>query len=530
VRLNPEVPAKLEDTINRLLEKDRHLRYQSAADLRSDLKRLKRDSDSGRAGSHRAVAEDSESSGQEKAIVVMPFENISPEAEQEYFCDGMTEEIITDLSQIRSLRVISRTSAMRLKGIEKNIATISRDLNVQYVLAGGVRKAGNNLRITAQLIEGASDRHLWAQKYSGTLEDVFDIQEQVSRSIVEALALELSPEDDRRLAERPIENVHAYECYLRARQETWRFCEEGLERALELIRSGLELAGDNAVLFAARGTVYWQYINIGVDPRQNDHYLTEAEEGARRALELDPQSCQGYVLRGLIFNKRGMTQEAVKHLKRALVIDPDDPDALYWLALLYSLHGKAPAARPLAARYLEVDPLTNFSFIVGWLDYVEGNLEAGLEPFRRTYAMAPNDIGVRWVYAIALAGAKRSDELSRIVDSLAVDAPTNPLTVSVLFLKHALLGNKDEALRVVTPEFEAACRWDEVLPWMLAGGYAMIDQKEQAYHWLEYAFSRGFINYPFLSQYDPFLENLRGEDRFKQLMERVKREWEHFEV
>jgi non-specific serine/threonine protein kinase len=324
--------------------------------------------------------------------------------------------------------------------------------------------------------------------------------------------------------------VHAYECYLRARQETWRFSEKGLERALELIRHGLELAGENAVLLAARGAVYWQYINIGADPAQNDLYLGKAEEAANKALELNPESCQGHFLRGLISNKRGDMREAVSQLRQAVGMSADDPDALYWLSLFYSFCGKESAARPLAARYMEVDPLTNFSFIVGWLDYVEGDLEGGLEPFRRACAMAPDDIVARWAYALPLAGTKRLEELSSIVDSLVADAPTHVFTLSARFLMHALQGDKEEALKAVTPEFEAASQWDEVLSWMLAGGYAMLDEREKAYRWLEHAISRGFINYPFLSQYDPFLENLRGEDRFKQLMERVKREWEHFGV
>jgi len=144
---------------------------------------------------------------------------MSPDPDQEYFSDGLTEEIITDLSKIHTLRVISRTSAMRLKGTEKDIKKIGKELNVGYVLEGSVRKAGNNIRITAQLIDATSDSHIWAEKYSGTLEDVFDIQERVSRSIVDALKLKLSPEEDQRIAQRPIDNVHAYECYLKARYE-----------------------------------------------------------------------------------------------------------------------------------------------------------------------------------------------------------------------------------------------------------------------------------------------------------------------
>ena len=152
------------------------------------------------------------------SIVVLPFDDISPGKENEYFSDGLTEEIITDLSYVHDLRVISRTTAMMFKGTQKAIKTIAQELNVKYVLEGSVRKAGNDLRITAQLIDATSDAHLWAEKYSGTLDDVFDIQEKVSRSIVDALKLKLSPEEKQKIAERPIENVQAYESYLRARQ------------------------------------------------------------------------------------------------------------------------------------------------------------------------------------------------------------------------------------------------------------------------------------------------------------------------
>ena len=151
---------------------------------------------------------------------------MSPNKDNEYFSDGLTEEIITDLSHIHDLRVISRNSAMMLKGTRRETKNIGKELNVQYVLEGSVRKAGNNLRITAQLINALTDDHLWAEKYSGTLDDIFDIQEKVSRSIVNALKLKLNPEESRKIAERPIDNVQAYELHLRARYEMSLFTEE----------------------------------------------------------------------------------------------------------------------------------------------------------------------------------------------------------------------------------------------------------------------------------------------------------------
>jgi adenylate cyclase len=173
----------------------------------------------------------------EKSIIVLPFENISPDPDQEYFSDGLTEEIITDLSQIQSLRVISRNSSMMLKGTRKATKTIAKELNVQYVLEGSVRKAGNNLRIVAQLIDAKTDTHLWAEKYRGILDDIFDMQEKVSQSIVNALKVKLTPKEDSQIPEqiairqeavlspeekrviekKPTENIEAYNLYLRGR-------------------------------------------------------------------------------------------------------------------------------------------------------------------------------------------------------------------------------------------------------------------------------------------------------------------------
>ena len=182
------------------------------------------------------------------SIAVLPFTNLSPDPDNEYFSDGLTAELIADLSKVRALRVISHSSAMRLKGTDKSLMTIGHELNVRYVLEGSVRKAGNSIRITSQLIDATDDTHLWAEKYSGTLEDVFDIQERVSREIVKALQIELTSDDDHRVAARPIDDVSAYECYLRAKHEIFRYAQEGLDRALALLRQGLEIAGDNALL------------------------------------------------------------------------------------------------------------------------------------------------------------------------------------------------------------------------------------------------------------------------------------------
>ncbi|HET6899036.1 MAG TPA: hypothetical protein VFK70_11835, partial [Vicinamibacteria bacterium] len=201
----------------------------------------------------------------EKSIAVLPFANLSTDAENEYFADGLTDEVTADLSKVRALRVTSRTSAMTFKGTAKDCKTIARELGVRYVLEGSVRRAGRRLRITAQLVDASTDHHLWADKYDGGVEDVFAFQERLARVIVDALKLELSGDEDRRLGEHPIGSLPAYECYLRARQEGWRWRPDAIDRAVRLLRDGLALVGENARLYAALGLAHLQYREAGID-------------------------------------------------------------------------------------------------------------------------------------------------------------------------------------------------------------------------------------------------------------------------
>ena len=294
MHFNPDCPAELEKIINKLLEKDRRLRYQSAKDILVDLQRLRRSLISGPQARPAHAPE-------RASIVVLPFENLSPDPEQEYFCDGMTEELIADLSHVQVLRVISRTSAMRLKGTAKDLQTIAAELKVRYVLEGSVRKAGNNLRITAQLTDAAGDEHLWADKYNGTLDDVFDMQEKVSRAIVGALRLKLTATEDRQIAKRPLPNAQAYDCYLRARSLTWRGNKEAIDEAVRTLEAGLRIVGENALLYAGLGYAYWEYVRFGV---KQEEALAKAEEYARRAYgRSDGSSGAGYgdIPIGLLF-------------------------------------------------------------------------------------------------------------------------------------------------------------------------------------------------------------------------------------
>ncbi len=509
-----DIPSYVEQVVNKALEKDQTSRYQNIQEILQDLKT--------------SPASTLTSPQQEKSIVVLPFDDISPGKDNEYFSDGLTEEIITDLSKIHTLRVISRTSAMRLKGTEKDVTRIGKELNVRYVLEGSVRKAGNNLRITAQLIDATTDSHIWAEKYRGTLEDVFDIQEKVSRSIVDALKLKLSPEEDQRIAQRPIDNVHAYECYLRARQEIWRFTEDALERALQYLQNGLDIVGENALLYAGMGYVYWQYVNMGI--RQED-YVQKAEECAGKVFELEPESPQGHLLLGLIqMVFHGDMQQSARHLKKVLSVNANDLDALSWLSVLYGIIGKPVAASPLISKALEIDPLNSSSYCIKSVHhYYEGRFELAIESALKGHQMEPENPATIYCCALTLASQHRVEDAISFIDNNVDTTSANFFLRVSIFLKKALLGENDVS-ELLTDELITTAKRDFQYSSLFADFYALLGHKKEALDWLENAVNRGFINYPFLSEYDPFLENVRSEDRFKKLMERVKHEWEHFEV
>jgi len=465
----------------------------------------------------------------EKSIVVLPFTDLSPQKDQEYFCDGMTEEIITDLSHVLELLVISRSSAMTFKGTTKKIPEIAGELNIRYVLEGSVRKAGNDLRITAQLIDATNDAHIWAQKFTGTLADVFDIQEKVSRSIVDALKLKLTPEDRQGIIARPIDNVAAYDLHIRARHEMSRGTEVGLEQALQLVKKGLEIIGENEILLADEGQIYYLYMDMGIKKEEN--LFVKAEECIQKVFAHNPESSRGHFLRGMIHRKKGETQEAVREFRLSLTIDPNHPDSMAWLSWVYAHSGKIVAARPLISRLLEIDPLNPMNYFwAGALELMDGKFELGLKEFNKGCQMDKGNPLIWYSIAAMSAYARRYEEAYKLFNQIEQEFSKTVWATLGSFFKFALQNKKSEALQSVTEELKSLMKGEEMYAIFMAESYALINEKNEAIDWLENGVKSGFINYPFLMEYDPFLANICGEPRFTKLMERVKKEWEVFDV
>jgi serine/threonine protein kinase/Tfp pilus assembly protein PilF len=366
VRLNPEVPADLERLVNKLLEKDRELRYQSARDLRVDLERLRR------ALTEPAMADRPSAIGRHgrtpvsaeclPSIAVLPFVNMSGDKEQEYFSDGLAEEAINVLSRIPGLKVIARTSAFAFKGKQEDVRTIAGALGVANILEGSVRKAGNRVRVTAQLVAGTDGSHLWSERYDRELTDIFAIQDDIAAAIAGALQVKLSVKaasPDRRVA-----NLDAYESYLKALYLLWKLSPEALARCRECLERAIALDPGFALAHVGLAQHSWILASMGYVPAHEAMPMVRTE--AEQALTLDPGLADAQVMLGIVAAAFDYDwEEAERRFQMAMSHDPVPSNAHSWYAYYCLLPtGRTRDAVDHAKQALVADPLNISARIV----------------------------------------------------------------------------------------------------------------------------------------------------------------------
>lgn len=466
----------------------------------------------------------------EKSIAVLPFDDISPKKDNEYFSDGLTEEIITDLSKVKCLRVISRNSAMVFKGRKKDSRTIGRELDVQFILEGSVRKAGQRIRITAQLIDAADDSHLWAEKYDGTMDDVFEIQEKVSRSVVNAICQQISPEEQKQMAQRPLDDPFAYECYLKAKQEVTRWNVEALDRAVIYLQKGLDEVGPNALLYAGLGYVYYQYANMGIDQEKS---MAKSESYARKAFDQNPDSPQGHFLLGVINQSfKGNQQTSIIHLRRALALEPNDLDSMIRLGMGYATVGHTDKAKPLLQKIYKIDPLNiqaKFE-LTGIIALMGGRFEKAALYFEEGLHEIPHQTTWQLLYSVALVLSKQPYRASVYLKRIFKQSPSGLFIQFLKALQEALQGESKNFEKNLTPELLKTAAQDPQYSYFIAVFYALLENRIQTLKWLENARDRGFLNYPLLTKFDPFISKFQDDPDFRLFLQRVKQEWEGFDL
>jgi TolB-like protein/Tfp pilus assembly protein PilF len=447
----------------------------------------------------------------ERSIIVLPFENMSPDPDQQYFSDGLTEEIITDLSHIHDLLVISRNTAMTFKGTKKKTREIACEVNVKYVLEGSVRKSGNNLRIIAQLIEAFTDTHIWAEKYNGTLDDIFDIQEKVSQSITEALKTKLSFYERKHTP-----NLKSYDLYLLGRFYWNKRTKEGLQRSIEYFEQAVEADKSYALAYAGLADAYhvcadWNYLA----PK---NAIKKAQESIKKALSIDKNIAEVYTTMGSISSNFNLNYyEAESYFKTALSLNPNYATAYQWYALLHTVIGQFDKAIACMNQALKLDPLSAIIKLAsGLVYYYSKSYDQALIKYKEALNLDPGFPNVRYQMVLcyfqmdAIIEAIEEYQNEQTLETAVTPKSSNLLGVYTKSGKNGLLNFLID-LELNKPE--TTTRWLTIF-------YALNGDKQKALDYIEYNVNNLISEYLYL-KVEPAFDNLHTEPRFTNLLEKL---------
>jgi TolB-like protein/DNA-binding winged helix-turn-helix (wHTH) protein/Tfp pilus assembly protein PilF len=455
------------------------------------------------------------------SIVVLPLENLSGDNEQEYFADGMTDELIANLAKIRSLRVISRSTAMAYKGTRKPLSEIARELKVDAVVEGTVLRVGSQVRITAELVQVSTDRHLWADTYESPIGDVLALQNRVSSAIVNEIRINLTPEDRERLAKTPAVTPDAYEAYLKGRYYWNKRTDENLTKAIGYFEEATSKDQNYALAYAGLSDCYAIISATIFGGMPASVSAPKAKAAARRALEIDPTLAEAETsLATVRFNYDWDWPGAATGFERSIHLNPSYATAYQRYSLYLMAMGRTEDSFQQINKARDLDPLSiSINFSLGWRLYMARKYDRAIEQLRNTLEMDPFDDLPHLVIGQAYEQKGQFDpaiaELRKAVDL----SHGTPMTLSALAHAYARSGNKAEAEKLLS-QMSVAAKSQYVSPYYFAIVYAGLGDNEVALNWLEKALGDRSNGLVFL-QVEPELDGLRSNPRFIGLQKRL---------
>jgi non-specific serine/threonine protein kinase len=465
-QLNPRLPAAIENIFAKALEKDTDLRYQTASELRADLKRLKRDLDSSR----RPAAEKSEpaisaasAAPSKKSVAVLYFENLSGSKEDEYLRDGITEDVITELSKIRGLNTFSRPTVLAFRDKPVTPAQIGQQLGAAYVLTGTLRRAGARLRISAQLVDTRTDFPLWSERFDREMKDVFEVQDEMARKIAEALRVTLSPQELEALADKPTENLQAYDLYLRGKRYARRLTRQDVEFALQMFENAVALDPSFALAYASCANACAMYYSFF---SRDQVWVERAREASGRAVALRWDLPETHISQAWVLYAAGLYDEAVRMVKKAIERKRDCDGAFYLLCRALFAAGRSQEVVDISEAAIEASGEDYNVFVpilnaLGAMDRKQARI-AMTDRFREALENhlkhVPEDARARILLGANYANLKRESDALRELN-LAVTLRANE--ASILYNAACVycdLNKKAEALDALRRAWEAGSK------------------------------------------------------------------------
>jgi serine/threonine-protein kinase len=455
----------------------------------------------------------------EKSIAVLPFTNMSADPDNEYFSDGLSDDLINALTKIEGFRVAARTSAFSFKGQQVDARTIGQKLNVKTVLEGSVQKAGNRLRITAELVNAENGYDLWSEQYDRVMEDVFAIQDEITWAIVDALKIELLADERTAVAKRYTGSIDAYHIYLKGRYYWNRGSPDAFWKAIDQFQTAIDMDPTYALAYAGLSDAYAGLGDAGhsaIPPREA---FSNARDAVRRALDLDDSLAEAHTSLAHLRMHEFAWPEAKREFERATELNPNYATAYHFYAFYYAAVGEPNKAIATLNRALELDPVSlNINTDLGVLSYFARDYDRAITQYQKVLEMDPGFIRAYMTMGSAYAQSGMHDEAVRMFQT-ALDLSGDRSKIAALGRALGLAGKTDEAREIIS-ELKDLSTHRYITPYAIALIYASMGEKDEALSWLKMACDEGVSDLIYM-KVDPFLDNLRADPRFNALLTAV---------
>ena len=453
-----------------------------------------------------------------KSIAVLPFDNLSRDPDNAYFCEGVQDEILTRLAKVADLKVISRTSTQHFKSAPDNLPQIAKQLGVAHILEGSVQKASDQVRVNVQLINAVTDAHLWADTYDRKLTDIFAVESEIAKTVADTLQAKLTGSEKSSMAKTPTVNPEAYELYLKGRFFWNKRTGDDLRKSIEYLKQAITKDPGYALAYAALADSYGLLrFYGGASPAES---VVPAEAAAKKALELDDSLAEAHASLGLIATEELEVNRGVNELERAIQLNPNYATAHHWLGLAFATLRQSDRSIGELKRALELDPLSmiiNADLSIIYLyarryDAAEAQARKTLEIDSRSF------VAHYYLGAVMQLTGRLKEAIPEF--QKAVELNNDPYSIAMLAQAYARNGQTDEARKLLAHLNEMA-KSAEVPEYALATVYTSLGEKERAIEALEHGFAGGNKSYLFILPGDPFLDDLRGDPRFEALVQKI---------